>query len=302
MGEIKNERILVILNPASGVVSKDIATSIIFKKLRKHFHTVSLINSNSRSHGYELTRQALEQFDIITAFGGDGTINSIAAALVGTGKTLGVLPGGSGNGLVRSLKIPVSWRRALDVLIDGKDVDIDAGKINDTYFFNVAGIGLDALISRNFNLESKSRGIASYAYYALKGVFEMPISRVKISLGDTVFQDEIMLVAFANFKQYGGNFIIAPFASPDDGKLDICIINKFKLLKESLNVPRLFTGHIHEFPFYKSYHFDECTIESLDGKIPFHFDGEYGGEDLESYTVKVFPGKIKVRVPNSHKG
>ena len=297
----KNERILVILNPSSGVVSKDIATSVIFKKLRKHFHTVSLINSNSREHGHEITKQSLDQFDIITAFGGDGTINSVAAALVGTGKTLGVLPGGSGNGLVRSLNIPVSWRRALDVLIDGKDTGVDVGKINDTFFFNVAGIGLDALISRQFNLESKSRGIASYAYYALKGVFEMPISRVKISLGDMVFQDEIMLVSFANFKQYGGNLIIAPFASPDDGLLDICIINKFKLLKESLNVQRLFTGHIHEFPFYKTYHFDTCEIKSLDGKIPFHYDGEYGGEDLENYKIEVLPGKLKVRVPDTNK-
>ncbi len=293
----RNERILVVLNPSSGVISKDIAISVIFKKLRKHFHTVSLINSNSSAHGFEITKQALPQFDIITAFGGDGTINSIASALVNTDKTLGILPGGSGNGLARSLNIPLSWRRALNVLIDGKDAYMDAGKINDTLFFNIAGIGLDALISRQFNLESKERGIASYVYYALKGVLEMPTFRVKINLGDTVFQDEIMIIAFANFKQYGGKLIIAPFASPHDKLLDMCIINKFKLLKESLNVQKLFTGHIHEFPFYKSYKFDTCEIESLDGKIPFHFDGEYGGKDLDFYKIEVLPGKIKMRVP-----
>jgi len=58
----QKERILVVLNPSSGVISKDVATSVIFKKLRKHFHTVSLINSNSPAHGYEITKQALEQF------------------------------------------------------------------------------------------------------------------------------------------------------------------------------------------------------------------------------------------------
>ncbi|MCP5103668.1 MAG: diacylglycerol kinase family lipid kinase [bacterium] len=293
----KNERILVILNPSSGVISKDIATSVIFKKLRKHFHTVSLINSNSPAHGSELTRQALAQFDIITAFGGDGTINSVASAMANSGKTLGVLPGGSGNGLVGNLNISTSWRRALDTLIDGKDIYVDAGKINDTFFLNVAGIGLDALISRQFNQESKERGIASYVYYALKGVFEMPTFRVKINLGDTVFQDEIMIIAFANFQEYGAKFKIAPLASPSDGLLDICIINKFKLLKESLNMQKLFTGHIHKFPFYKSYKFDKCEIESLDGKIPFHYDGEYGGTDLEHYKIKTLPAQIKMRVP-----
>lgn len=99
----RNERVLVVLNPSSGVINKDIATSVIFRKLRTHFDTVSLMNSNSPAHGYEITRQALTQFDIIVAFGGDGTINSVASALLGTNKTLGVLPGGSGNGLARNL-------------------------------------------------------------------------------------------------------------------------------------------------------------------------------------------------------
>lgn len=293
----QNERILVILNPSSGVISKDIATSVIFKKLRKHFHTVSLINSNSPAHGIEIAKQALGQFDIITAFGGDGTINSIATALVHTDTTLGVLPGGSGNGMVGSLNIPLSWRRALDVLIDGRDTYVDAGKINDTYFFNVAGIGLDALISKDIHLESKERGIASYAYYILKRMLDLPTFRVKITLGDTVFQDEILITAFANFKQYGAKATIAPFAVPNDGLLDICIINKFKLLQGSLNVQKLFTGHIHKFPFYRTMHFDTCEIESLDGKIPFHYDGEYGGTDLEKYRVEVLPRKLKIRVP-----
>jgi diacylglycerol kinase (ATP) len=294
----RNERILVILNPQSGMISKDVATSIIFKKLRKHFSTVSLINSNSPSHGYEITRQALDQFDVITAFGGDGTINSIASALLNTNKTLGVLPGGSGNGLVRNLNIPISWRRALDVLISGTDVYVDSGKINDKFFFNVAGIGLDGLISKKFNLESKTRGLAPYIYYTFRGVVEMPTYRVEINLGDTVFQDEVMLIAFANFKQYGGKAIIAPFASPYDKLLDICIINKFKLLKESIYIRNLFNGNIYKFPFYKSYKFARCEINSLDGLIPFHFDGEYGGKDMAKYKIKILPAKIKVRIPS----
>jgi len=297
----RNERILVVLNPSSGLVSKDVATSVMFRKLRKHFNTVSLINSNSPLHGYEITRQALGQFDIIVAFGGDGTINSIASALVNTNKTLGLLPGGSGNGMVRSLDIPISWRRALDTLIYGKDVYVDAGQINGKYFFNIAGIGLDALISKKFNMEARTRGIATYIYYALKGYLELPSFRVQIELEDTIFQDEIMMIAFANFKQYGGNAIIAPLASPYDKMLDICIINKFKLLKESLNLATLFTGNIHKFPFYKSYKFNRCVIKSLGGAIPFHFDGEYGGEDLEEYTINVLPATIKMRIPDPEK-
>jgi YegS/Rv2252/BmrU family lipid kinase len=296
---IRSEKILVILNPSSGIVSKDIAASVVFKKLRKHFDTVSIINSNSPEDGYEITRNALDQFDVITAFGGDGTVNSIASALVDQEKVLGVLPGGSGNGLVRNLNIPLSWRRALDVLIHGKDVYIDAGMINERFFLNVAGIGLDGLISKRFNLESKSRGIAPYIYYGVRGFFEMPSFRIQINLGDIEFQDEILIVAFANFKQYGGNAIIAPFASADDKLLDMCILNKFKLISASFNIQKLFTGNIHKLPFYKSYKFDSVTIKSLDREIPCTIDGEYGGEDQSEYTIRVLPHKIKIRVPVS---
>ena len=292
-----DERILVILNPSSGIVSKDIATSVIFKKLRKHFNTVSIINSNSPEHGYDITKNALDQFDVITAFGGDGTVNSIASALIESEKTLGILPGGSGNGLVRNLGIPLSWRRALDVLIHGKDVAIDAGTINNRYFFNVAGIGLDGLISKRFNLESKTRGIVPYIYYGVRGFFEMPTYRIQINLGDVEFQDEILIVAFANFKQYGGNAIIAPFASPYDNLLDMCILNKFKFIKASFNIQRLFTGSIHKVPFYKSYKFDRVVIKSLDREIPSTIDGEYGGEDLTEFTIQVLPGIVRVRIP-----
>lgn len=294
----RDERILVILNPSSGIVSKDIATSVIFKKLRKHFNTVSIINSNSPKHGYDITKSALDQFDVITAFGGDGTINSIASAMVESEKTLGILPGGSGNGLVRNLGIPLSWRRALDVLIQGKDVAIDAGTINNRYFFNVAGIGLDGLISKRFNLESKSRGIVPYIYYGVRGFFEMPTFRIQINLGDIEFQDEILIVAFANFKQYGGNAIIAPFARPNDNLLDMCILNKFKFIKGSFNIQRLFTGSIHKVPFYKSYKFDRVEIKSLDREIPSTIDGEYGGKDLTEFTIQVLPEVIRVRVPS----
>ena len=293
----QKERILVILNPNSGIYSKDIATSIIFKKLREHFSTVSIINSNSPSHGFEITKNAINHFDIFTAFGGDGTINSIASALINTDKTLGILTGGSGNGLVRNLHIPLSWRRALDVLIYGKDVHMDVGKINDKYFFNVAGIGLDGLISKKIELQSKARGIAPYIYYALKGYFEMPTFHVKINTDDKEFEEEIMIAAFANFKQYGGKAIIAPFASPTDGFLDLCIIKKFSILKQSLNIQRLFTGNIHKFPFYSSYKFKNVKIKSLDRTIPLTIDGEYGGKEVLDYEISILPLQIKVRVP-----
>ncbi|MCX6556173.1 MAG: diacylglycerol kinase family lipid kinase [Candidatus Aminicenantes bacterium] len=291
------ERILVILNPASGFISKDIATGSIIRKLRRHFASVSLVHTSSPAHASEITSQGLPHFDVFAAFGGDGTVNSVAASLLHTNKTLGILPGGSGNGLARNLNIPLSWRRALDTLINGRDVLIDAGKINHILFFNVAGIGLDGLISKKFNLESKTRGILPYFYFALKGIFEMPTFHVRVTTAESEFEDEIMILAMANFQEYGSNVVIAPYASPYDHLLDLCILNKFKLIKSSLSIQRLFTGNIDKFPFYRSFKFDRIHVRSLQGPMPFHFDGEYGGSELLDYDIQVIPAAVKVRIP-----
>lgn len=294
---MKDERILVILNPASGVVSKDVAASYMFKKLLKHFRTVSMINSNSPQDGYEIARSSKDNFDIIAVFGGDGTINSIASALVGTDKTLGILPGGSGNGLIRNLRISLSWRQALDTLIHGRDKYIDIGKINNSYFFNVAGVGLDGMISKKYNTETKARGMAPYIYYALRGYFEMPTFNAKIICDDIEINDEVALIAFANFPQYGGNAIIAPLADPYDGKLDLCIIKKFKLVRSPLFIRRFFTGNIDKLPFYQTLQFRKVSITSGNIEIPSTIDGEYGGEDGKIFQVEVVPKAIRIRIP-----
>jgi len=291
------ERILLILNPTSGFISKDIAVSLILKKLRRHFSSVSLVYSNSPLHASEITRQGLKHFDVFVAFGGDGTVNSVASSLLNTNKTLGILPGGSGNGLARNLGIPLSWLRALDTLISGQDVFIDTGNINGRHFFNVAGMGLDGLISKKFNLESRTRGILPYVYFALKGYLEMPQYAVRVTTSSSEFEDEIMILALANFRQYGAKAVIAPLASPYDRLLDLCILKKFKLLQSSLNIQRLFNGTIHKYPFYKTFKFDRVHIRSLNGPIPYHFDGEYGGSELEDYEVCVVPAAIRVRIP-----
>jgi len=288
---------LLILNPSSGFISKDIAVSLILKKLRRHFTSVSLVNTNSSLQAGEITRQGLKHFDIFTAFGGDGTVNSVAASLINTNKTLGILPGGSGNGLARNLNIPLSWLRALEILIWGQDVFIDAGKINDNLFLNVAGMGLDGLISKKFNLESKTRGILPYVYFALKGYLEMPQFKVRVTTATSEFEEDIMLLALANFRQYGAKAVIAPHASPYDRLLDLCILKRSKLIQSSLNIQRLFTGNIHKYPFYKSFKFDRVHIRSLNGPIPFHFDGEYGGSELMDYDINVIPAAVKVRIP-----
>jgi YegS/Rv2252/BmrU family lipid kinase len=297
MSKQKQEKILIIFNASAGTRAKDRFASVIFKELRNHFKTVTITETRSQTHGEEIVKDAGNLFDLVAVLGGDGTINSIAHGIIGTDLTLGILPGGSGNGLARNLKIPMVWRRALSTLKFGKDRYFDIGIINNKVFFNVAGIGLDGYISKKFNTESTSRGILPYIYYGFKGFKECPEFSLEIDLDGKKMKKKILLAAFANFKQYGGKAVIAPKAIADDGYLDLCLIERFPLTAGLVNSSKLFTGNISKFPYYNSYKFKELQIKSTSGPIPCTVDGEYIENESEFYEVKVVHKKIKIRVP-----
>jgi len=294
----KKEKILVIFNARAGTRTKDRFASVVFRELREHFETISIMDSKSITHGETIVRDASHLFDLVAVFGGDGTINSIARGLLEKEVTLGILPGGSGNGLARNLKIPLLWRQSLDVLKHGEDHFFDVGIINGHTFFNVSGIGLDGYISKQYNQDASVRGILPYIYYGVKGVKECPEYHVQISLDDREkIEKKIVLAAFANFKQYGGRAVIAPQAEADDGSLDLCLIEKFPFTRGVLGSTRLFTGSISRFPYYKSYTFRSLTIKSLSGPIPCTLDGEYIKDETDTYTVRVVHNKVKIRIP-----
>jgi diacylglycerol kinase family enzyme len=87
---------------------------------------------------------------LVVAWGGDGTVNEVASALVHQDVTLGIVPAGSGNGLGRDLGLPLEPSTALDVLMTGADRRIDAAMLDERVFVNVAGIGLDARVALRF--------------------------------------------------------------------------------------------------------------------------------------------------------
>ena len=103
------------------------------------------------------------------AWGGDGTINEVGRALVQQGRwrarsapALGIIPGGSGNGLARELGIPFDPAQAIERAIRATPRALDAGELGDRVFFNVAGIGLDAHVAALVSTRVHHRGLLPY--------------------------------------------------------------------------------------------------------------------------------------------
>ncbi|MBK9591976.1 MAG: hypothetical protein IPO32_10860 [Crocinitomicaceae bacterium] len=85
----------------------------------------------------------------IVAVGGDGSVNEIGSALVGSNCALAIIPCGSGNGLARHAKIPLKYKNAIDRINNFKATKIDVGSVNGKIFLGTCGFGFDALVAKN---------------------------------------------------------------------------------------------------------------------------------------------------------
>jgi diacylglycerol kinase family enzyme len=140
-------RMLVIVNPYATTVSDRLKNLVVYA-LRGTYE-VTAIETEARHHATELCREAAaEGYDVVVAFGGDGTVNEAANGLVGTGIPLTCLPGGRANVFCRMLGIPTDVVDATEHLLRIADAFeprvVDLGRLNDRYFAFSAGVGLDA--------------------------------------------------------------------------------------------------------------------------------------------------------------
>ena len=105
----KRKHILAIINPVSGVGSKDKIPRLIETVVDNEKNDVSIVMSEYAGHAHEIAEMAVaEGIDVVVAIGGDGTVNEVGSALCGTDTALAIVPCGSGNGLARHLRMPAA--------------------------------------------------------------------------------------------------------------------------------------------------------------------------------------------------
>jgi diacylglycerol kinase (ATP) len=225
----------------------------------------------------------------IIAVGGDGTINEVASALVGTNIPLGIIPIGSGNGLARHLKIPLKINKALQLAKAGIPQKMDVGLLNDKYFFCTAGIGFDASVANEF-AKGNGRGLLNYVKATLKTIFNYQPIEISINDGpmETVFS-----LTIANANQFGNNAFISPLSDIQDGLLEVVKIYRIGLLRAFFIAIRLFKGNIHES--------NKVTIKATKSiqinykkDAPFHLDGESIITTSADLAIKIIPKALNV--------
>ena len=230
----------------------------------------------------------------LVAWGGDGTVNEVASEAVAHGVSLGIVPGGTGNGLARELDLEHRPAAALRTALAGGERVIDAGEIDGRVFFNVAGVGFDAWLAEVFN-GLAHRGKAAYFASGLRELREYQPRTYTVRTAQASFRMSAFSLAVANGRQYGSGAVIAPAARLDDGRLQVVCVPPAPAWAQLWRARRLFTGSVDRVPGIRIVSTDSAEVAS-DQPLAFHVDGEVcsGGRHL---LVRVLPNALRVRVP-----
>jgi len=280
---------LFIINPKSGKNNK---ASELEQTIKTQFYDADIVFTKAAGHATKLAADAVKQnYAQVIVAGGDGTINEAAASLVGTKTALGIIALGSGNGLAREIGCPLdNLQKACNNIYMAKPVLCDVGKANGEYFLNVAGLALEATIAHAF-AKVKTRGIWPYFKIGFSQILKYKAPQVEVWVDDKnlVFLNPMTLV-FANGRQYGSNFKIAPKASLTDGLLDMVSISEQPLWKIVLGLPNFFKPDLTSVNLAKTRRIKKATITAKD-KFIYHLDGE-PKKAVDKLEIEIVPKAI----------
>lgn len=234
--------------------------------------------------------------DLILAVGGDGTVNSVAAAAYRTGLPVGLIPAGTANDLARTLGLPLDPAAAAQVILAGRQTPIDLGEVNGAFFFNVASLGLSVKLADKLSSTSKKRwGRLGYLWALLRALAEArPFSAAITGEDGHTIVVKTLQIAVGNGRHYGGGMVVEQGAEINDGQLDLYSL-EFKAVWKLLTIAGSFpTGRHGLSPEVRTLRGRQFKIATRRPR-PINMDGELLGATPAIFTVH--PAALRMIVP-----
>lgn len=287
----QKKKIVFVINPNSGTHGPSSILEHLEKGMADEFDWSTCLTEKA-NHATELAAEAVKNGAVaVVAVGGDGTVNEVGKALIGTEIALGVIPSGSGNGFARHLKIPLSEKAAIQRIKAFETIRIDTATVNGIPFLSTVGLGFDAQVGWRFS-ELDQRGMTSYIKASADTFFKFKPETYQLNIDGKELETKAFLINFANVGQYGNNAWIAPSASVTDGKLNVCILKEFPAHRAPEILFRLFNRQIEESKFYQMIHAKRILVKN---PKKFQLDGEPLESD-EDLQIAVNPSSLNVIV------
>ena len=285
------QKILFIINPISGTGKQKIVERLIKKDLNQNKFVVTIKYTERAGHAISLSSKASkDQYDIVVAVGGDGSVNEVGQSLVDTDTLLGVIPTGSGNGLARHLKIPLNIKDAILLLNSNNYIRADVGKVNDKVFIGTAGVGFDAHIGRLF-AKAKKRGFLTYVRLTVKEFFNYNPQDYEINIDGKIYKRNAFIVCFANSNQWGNNTYISPNSIINDGYLRVVVLKKMSLFLLPFFIIKLFLKTIDSSIYYEEFKGKKIIIKQQNELA--HLDGDPFNIG-KCLSIDVVPKSLKI--------
>jgi diacylglycerol kinase family enzyme len=305
---VERKRMLVIANPYATTVSERLKSLVVYA-LRGRYD-VHAVDTEGRDHATELCREAAaDGYDVVVAFGGDGTVNEAANGLAGSATALTALPGGATNVYCRMLGIPTDVVDATEHLLRIADQwrlrRLDLGSVNGRHFLFSSGYGLDAAVVRQVDAHPAAKARFRQWYYAAAGLrtlareYTLHPPQIDVEVdGETIRGVSAFVQTGDPYTYFSGRPLrVADGMTLDDGAVGGAILRRARPYDVPTVLARLFSerrpvaDHRRVYTWRAQQHV-RCL--SADGRpVPLQVDGDYIGDTVEA-RYEVLPGALTV--------
>ena len=295
-----DEPVYVVFNPHSG---KGRGAQFVVPVLQALAPAKRLEHGLTQGPGDEarLAEEAIRRgFRRIVAVGGDGTWGNVGNAILRTGvpAALGLVPGGTGCDLAKTLGIPPRDVGACcRIVLDGATRTIDVGRVEDKHFLNIAGFGYDVAVLEDSWSVAYLEGGALYLYCALRQLASYRGFSLEGEVdGRPLGKRDMLMVIVANARVFGGGFRVAPHADLEDGKLEAVAFGNMGLAGRVSALVGLLRGTHLKHP--------RVTAETA-SRLVYRFaappayetDGEWNQARSAEVVIEAVPRALRVLVP-----
>jgi diacylglycerol kinase family enzyme len=307
-------RMLLIVNPYATTVSDRLKNLVVYA-LQGRFE-VETVATEAQNHATEIGREVRDHgYDIVVAFGGDGTLNEVANGLSGTDVPVSVLPGGSTNVVCRTLGIPNDVVDATEHLLALVDEwaprRIDLGKVDDRHFVFSCGVGIDATVVKRVDAHPRLKSRAGPYYYSWAAISAFYRSyivnpvRLRVEIDGKTSEGITALAQNSDpFTYFASRPVrVCEGMEIDDGTLSLGVLRRATQRDMTTLIPRLFSEKRPAARHRQIEHFEGVKAASIasisetrDGvarPFPIQVDGDYIGEHTH-IDLSVAPGALTV--------
>lgn len=286
------ERVLLIVNPASRRGLRIRAKAI--KAFADADVACDVLQTLAPGHAAVLANTHAHKFDAVFTLGGDGTVMEVLGALAHKGPPLGILGGGTGNVVARTLRIPLNPARAVPMLLAGDEAVMDLGRLSDGRRFAIGvGVGLDATMISEAPARLKKRfGFMAYVIGGYKAVIRNQKFSLRLTVDGVVYERHASAVLVANLGAVLNDLVaFGDGIVHDDGVLNACVFSPQSFGDALRILWRMLRKDFSPDPclFYQSGR--EFLIETTP-PMPAQVDGELLPDTPLSVSVDPLAGRL----------